>query len=117
MAGLRRLRLLPERRSQRAPISEMLQRIPDRRMRAHAKAEAHVAALEGQSLAWDDIAVRWVRHREIHGVPVLECWVEGMGDANPFQFVNPPVIHDGVEDVGAAFRAIVSDAVNHARGR
>lgn len=107
----------PQRRIQRGPVSEMLSKVSDRRMRAQAKAEAHVAAHEGKALAWDDIAVRWVRHRELNGVPVLECWVEGMGDANPFQFVNPPVIHGEKEDIEGAFRAIVTDAVRHARGR
>lgn len=89
-------------------------------MRAQAKAEAHVAALEGKSLAWDAIVVRWVRRRELNGVPVLECAIDAPGlpdGANPFQFVNPPVVHGGKEDVEGAFRAIVSDAVRHARGR
>ena len=108
----------PERRIQRGPVSEMLNGIADARLRAHAKAEAHVAALEGKALTLDidgTQATFSAPRRLTNGLLETRVSMPGLPkEANPFQFHNPPVIHDGREDPDGAFRAILADAVRHA---
>lgn len=111
----------PERRIERGPLSEMFSGIADRRMRAQAKAEAHVAALEGKGLTLDvdgTTATFSAPRRLANGLLETTVSMPGLqADANPFQFHNPPVIHDGKEDPEGAFRAILADAIRVALSR
>ena len=95
--------MTPDERSiQRGKLAKMLEGIADRRMRASAKAEAHVAALEGKALTLDADGVTVTFTQPVR-LPngLLETTVAHPRlpkGANPFQFANPPVIHDGEED-------------------
>lgn len=82
--------------------------------RAQVKAEAHVerasrsfrVVVDGRRVTVSDV--------HVDEVGALVCTITHRdipAGANPFRFVNPPVIHDGREDPGEAFAQMVRDVV------
>lgn len=84
-------------------------------LRKAIKVDAHTNVSEDlrKSLKVSEVSVEI-----LNGVPALKVVVDDPSlppDANPFYFVNPPVIHNDKEDIEGAFEAIVTDAIAHAR--
>lgn len=123
----------PARRVERGAVSAALDLASNAEERAVVKADAHVAALEEAARKGEPLVFDLDGQTISFTVPVrlpngiLETVVSAKGlpaDANPFQFVNPPVMVEDAtekelfrEDPEAAFRAILADAVRGALAR
>lgn len=105
----------------REALERMIEGMADRGLRARAKVEAHVAAMERGALSIEidgKVATFTAPERLPNGLLQTVVTMRGLpASANPFQFANPPIKHGGRVDPEGAFRAILSDAVRQALQR